>query len=180
MDRPLHQHHLPADPFAKPKRDLLRAEADPWGLAEAPDAAAGAKPADESVGIGPDVSLAEITRSNVAVNVLEAVAIVREICWMSNDPPAVMFDLETVSLRASGDVVGRPVATSYPPAAVQSVAKVLQALTSRTLVPPKLQEIVAAATTDGERFRSFAELANALQVYQSPNGRDLIRGVYLR
>src|SRR5688572_31347219 len=165
MDRPQHQH-LPADPFEKPTP--VRAEHDPWGLAEAPEAA------------GPDVSLGELTRSNVAVNVLEAVAIVREICWLSNDPPAVMFDLETVALRASGDVVGWPIPTSDPSAAVQSVAKVLQALTSRTLVPPKLQELVAAATTNTGPYRSFAELADALRPYQAANGRELIRGVYLR
>jgi hypothetical protein len=165
MDRPLHQP-LPDDSVANP--NPVRAEQDPWGLAEAPEAA------------GPDVSLGDLTRSNVAVNVVEAIAIVREICWLSNDPPAVMFDLEKVALRASGDVVGRPIPTSDPSAAVQSVAKVLQALISRTLVPPKLQELVAAATTDTQPYRSFAEFGDALRPYQAPNGRELIRGVYLR
>ena len=165
MDRPLHQP--PADDsFSNP--NPVRAEQDPWGLAEAPETA------------GPDVSLGELTRSNVAVNVVEAIAIVREICWLSNDPPAVLFDLERVALRASGDVIGRPIPTADPSAAVQSVAKVLQALISRTLVPPKLQELVAAATTDKQPYRSFAEFGEALRPYQAANGRELIRGVYLR
>src|SRR5688572_26474119 len=165
MDRPLHQP-LPDDSLAN--QNPVRAELDPWGLAEAPEAA------------GPDVSLGELTRSNVAVNVVEAIAIVREICWLSNDPPAVIFDLEKVALRASGDVVGRPIPTADPSAAVQSVATVLQALISRTLVPPKLQELVAAATTDKQPYRSFAEFGEALRPYQAANGRELIRGVYLR
>jgi hypothetical protein len=165
MDRPLHQP--PADDSLS-NPNPVRAEQDPWGLAEAPETA------------GPDVSLGELTRSNVAVNVVEAIAIVREICWLSNDPPAVLFDLERVALRASGDVIGRPIPTADPSAAVQSVAKVLQALISRTLVPPKLQELVAAATTDKQPYRSFAEFGEALRPYQAANGRELIRGVYLR
>ena len=166
----------------RPDSDLLLADTDPWGLEVAPRGAALHKSTDESADIDPDVSLGEITRSHVAVNVLEAVAIVQKICWISNDPPAVLFDLETVALRASGDVVmlGRPIATLNPSLAVQSVGKILRALISRTSAPPQLQEIVAAAMTDAERFRSFAELADALRLYQSPNATDLIRGVYLR
>jgi hypothetical protein len=182
MDRPRHEHQLPAESFAQPNRDFVLADTDPWGLEEAPGGAALDQSTDESIGIDPDVSLGEITRSDVAVNVLEAVAIVQKICWISNDPPAVLFDLETVALSASGDVVivGRPIATFNPSMAVQSVGKILRALISRTSAPPQLQEIVAAAMTDAERYRSFAELADALRLYQSPNATDLIRGVYLR
>jgi hypothetical protein len=39
MDRPPHQHPLPADPFAKADRDLRLAEPDPWGLGQSPDEA---------------------------------------------------------------------------------------------------------------------------------------------
>ena len=182
MDRLRHEHHLLAEPFAQPNRDLVTVDTDPWDFAAAQAGAALDKSTDESAGIDPDVSLDEIIRSSVVVNVLEAVAIVQKICWISHDPPAVLFDLETLAIRASGDVVvlGRPIATTQPPMAIQSVGKVLRELISRTSAPPQLQEIVAAAMTDAERFRSFTELANALRAYQSPNGAELIRGVYLR
>ena len=182
MDRPRHEHQISADSFALPNRDSALVDTDPWGLEEARNREALDKSTNESVDVDPDVSLGEIIGSQVAVNVLEAVAIVQKICWMTNDPPAVLFDLETVAIRASGDVatVGRPSATHDPSLAVQSVGTVLRALISRTSAPPQLQEIVAAAMTDGERFRSFAELANALRLYQSPNATELIRGVYLR
>jgi len=44
MDRPAHQHDLPADPFAKPDSDLALDEtalsSDPWGLGQPPEGAA--------------------------------------------------------------------------------------------------------------------------------------------
>jgi hypothetical protein len=129
------------------------------------------------------ISLADIKSRQTPVEWFEGIAVIQEVCRTLHESGAAAeasFEAEDVLIDAAGQVSANLHEGSEDDSVVRQVGELLHLVLADSSFPVPLRLVITQATATPPSYASIAELSSALEYFERPDRRGLIRALYER